>query len=178
MRVFAIDPGTYQSAYVMLDPSDNSIINKGLIKNDDLLWLINTLTEDADIGDNVVHLVVEMVASYGMAVGKEVFETCVWTGKFINAWKLPKHHQQRMYRRDVKLCLCGSMKAKDSNIRQAILDMYEPTGGGSTPQVGTKSAPGPLYGVKKDIFAALAVGITFSKFLAGEFPLTKVFGEE
>ena len=57
--------------------------------------------------------------------------------------------------------LCNSMRAKDSNIRQAILDRYPTTGGGKCPQVGTKKEPGPLYGVSKDVWAAIGVGLTY-----------------
>ena len=53
--------------------------------------------------------------------------------------------------------LCHSMKAKDGNIRQAILDLY----GGKDVALGNKKRPGPLYGVSKDIWAALAVAITY-----------------
>jgi hypothetical protein len=60
-----------------------------------------------------------------------------------------------VFRRDVKLHLCGSARAKDPNIRQALLDRFGP--------VGTKKAPGPLYGVKSHIWSALAVAVTASE---------------
>ena len=54
----------------------------------------------------------------------------------------------------------GQTKAKDSNIRQAIMDRY-----GSTREaaIGTKKNPQELYGVSKDIWAALGVAITASE---------------
>jgi len=99
-----------------------------------------------------------MVASYGMAVGKDVFETALWTGRFIEAWGGP---HTKVYRKDVKLTLCGNASAKDANIRQALIDRYPPTGGGRRPQTGTKAKPGPLYGVRRDIWQALAVAVTW-----------------
>jgi hypothetical protein len=53
--------------------------------------------------------------------------------------------------------LCNTNRATDANIRQALMDKY-----GSTQQVaiGTKKAPGPLYGFGNDERAALALAFT------------------
>jgi hypothetical protein len=56
-----------------------------------------------------------------------------------------------VFRRDVKLHLCDSPRAKDGNVRQALLDRLGPQ--------GTKKAPGPTYGVKSHEWAALAVAV-------------------
>jgi hypothetical protein len=101
-----------------------------------------------------------MIACYGMPVGATVFETCVWIGRFIEAWG---DEFTKVYRKETKMHLCQTMRAKDSNIRQAIIDRYPATGGGKKPQIGTKAQPGPLYGVSKDVWAALAVAITFAE---------------
>jgi len=101
---------------------------------------------------------IEMIASYGMPVGREVFETCVWIGRFV---EMAGGSWAPVYRREVKLALCGSPRANDANVRRAILDLFPRTGGGATPQIGTKGAPGPLYGVSRDIWAAIGVGITY-----------------
>lgn len=100
-------------------------------------------------------LAIEMIASYGMPVGREVFETCVWIGRFIEAWGGP---YTLVYRKDVKLHLCGQPRAKDSNIRQALIDRY----GGKDRAVGKKATPGPLYGVSADVWSALAIAVTFA----------------
>jgi hypothetical protein len=89
-----------------------------------------------------------MIASYGMAVGREVFETCVWIGRFAEIARQPV---QLVYRRDVKLHLCHSPRAKDANVRQALIDRLGPQ--------GTKKNPGPTYGMKSHLWAALAVGV-------------------
>ena len=74
-----------------------------------------------------------MIASYGMAVGKEVFDTCIWIGRFIELEKLQNIDAEYIYRKDEKINLCNSMKAKDSNIRQALIDRFG--------EVGTKKNP-------------------------------------
>jgi hypothetical protein len=51
------------------------------------------------------------------------------------------------------------MKAKDANIRQALIDIY----GGNDKAIGNKKTPGPLYGIKGDLWAALAVAVTFGR---------------
>jgi len=146
--ILAIDPGTTQSAYVVYE--QGRLVDFGIKENSELL----TYLEDGIYSHMCDKLYIEMVASYGMAVGKTVFETCVWIGRFIEKWN---HDWEFVYRKDVKMHLCGQTKAKDSNIRQAIMDLY---GSERKIALGTKDKPGPLHGVSKDVWAALGVAIT------------------
>lgn len=142
--ILALDPGTTETALVVLHEGRIALHDKQ--PNDwvlGFLWGYRSLPRPT--------LAVEMIASYGMPVGKEVFETCVWIGRFVQAWQPGEFAY--VYRRDVKLHLCGSPKAKDPNVRQALLDLYGPQ--------GTKKAPGPTYGLKADEWAALAVAETY-----------------
>jgi hypothetical protein len=150
--ILAIDPGTTQSGWVLYD--GERVHSSGVHENNELLEWLKT---DKDL--HLVDLAIEMIASYGMAVGREVFETCVWIGRFQQAWHAPQN-VRLVYRRDVKLHLCGSPRAKDPNVRQALIDLFPRTGGGATPQVGTKSNPGPLYGVSSHAWPALGVAVT------------------
>ncbi len=147
-RILAIDPGTTQSGWVVFDGS--RVLESGVSPNREMLLKVRHCGGP---------LAIEMIASYGMAVGREVFETCVWIGRMVEAFRDPEA-VKLVYRRDVKLHLCGTAKAKDANIRQAILDLFPRTGGGKTPQIGTKSEPGPLYGVSSHAWAALGVALT------------------
>jgi len=145
--VMAIDPGSTQSAWIVL--KDGVPRRFGIEANEDVLRLLGRAHE------SVHAVVIETIESYGMAVGRDVFETVWWAGRFYEAAQpLPVH---RLPRRDVKLYLCQSSRAKDANVRQALLDRF---GGGKAK--GTKAAPGPLYGVSKDVWAALAVAVTWA----------------
>ena len=91
------------------------------------------LQNNKECGFNCVgDIVIEMIASYGMPVGKEVFETCVWIGKFAEASGMKENY---IYRKDEKMNLCHSMKAKDSNIRQALIDRFGVVGTKKKPRV-------------------------------------------
>ena len=77
-------------------------------------------------------MVIEMIASYGMPVGKEVFDTCVWIGRFAEASGMPTNY---IYRKDEKMNICHSKRAKDSNIRQALIDRFGVVGTKKNPRV-------------------------------------------
>lgn len=139
--ILAIDPGTTQSGWVLL--SGARVVECGVDSNADVLRMVQESTAN--------RLAIEMIASYGMAVGREVFATCVWVGRFQQAWRDPEA-VRLVYRQEVKLGLCHSPRAKDANIRQALIDLLGPQ--------GTKKAPGPTYGVSSHAWSALAVAVT------------------
>lgn len=149
MRILAIDPGNMETGYAILQLPEFQLIEFGKTENNALLGRFKAPL-------NVDAVAIEMVASYGMAVGREVFETCVWIGRFTQA--LQGENINYIYRREEKLALCHDSKAKDSNIRQALIDRYakHDLKNGK----GTKANPDVFYGVSKDVWQAIAVGVT------------------
>jgi len=146
MRVLAIDPGPTESAYVLLN--DEGVPSQWeKVPNDDLRALLSP-SPWAQL------LAVEMVASYGMPVGAEVFQTVLWIGRFIERWGGP---YKLVYRKDVTMHLCNNRAAKDANVRAALIDRYGP---GKDVSIGKKANPGPLYGLTGDCWSALAVAVT------------------
>jgi hypothetical protein len=148
MRILAIDPGTEQSGWVIFDTDTQRPRRFGTSSNGELLEMVEV--EAGGFGFVDV-LAIEMVASYGMAVGRDVFETVRWIGRFQQAWFAPED-VVLVYRQDVKLHLCNSARAKDGNVRQALVDRLGPQ--------GKKKEPGPLYGVSGHMWSALAVAVT------------------
>lgn len=153
--ILAIDPGNIESAYCLIEKDTYKPIEFGKVSNGYLIDYINSLDEN-----KVNALAIEMVASYGMPVGKEVFETCVWIGRFIEEFiNYIKPNYKYIYRKEVTTNLCNSVRAKDSNVRQALIDKF------ATHDLkngkGTKKNPDWFYGFKADIWSAYAVGVTY-----------------
>ena len=172
----AIDPANIESGWVLMDAVTYEPLAFGKDMNERLLHLI--YTGDFYGKNDLVNVepsdeclvAIEMVASYGMPVGREVFETCVWIGRFTEACRNIRHGYSRLYcdpeyiyRKDVKMNLCGAMQAKDSNIRQALIDRFANTTSGK----GTKTDPDWFYGFSADMWAAYAVGTTYIDALKG-----------
>ena len=145
--ILAIDPGNVKSAYAILDKQLKPV-EFGIESNTIMLNVVRNAKCE--------HLAVEMVASYGMPVGESVFETVFWIGRFWEQGYANSNiaYIKKIYRKDVKMNLCSSMRAKDGNIRQALIDRFG--------VVGTKANKGWFYGVSKDVWSAIAVGVTYA----------------
>lgn len=144
--ILGIDPGTTESGWVIYDPRSETIHESGISPNEHVL--------DQIIGFMPDHgwIAIENIeSSRGMPVGADTFSTVRWIGRF-QQWAIEPDAVILVPRLDVKVHICGSAKAKDSNIRQALIDKLGPP--------GTKQSPGATYGVTKHAWAALAVAVT------------------
>lgn len=148
MKILAIDAGNTYSGVAIVELPEFRLVWFDKLPNEEIYGSIKNYKID--------EVALEMVACYGMPVGRDVFETCVWIGRFIEQLKDQKI--SFVYRKDEKMCLCGSLKAKDSNIRQALINRYAKhdfkTG------KGTKKNPDVFYGVANDVWQAIAVAVT------------------
>ncbi len=160
--IMAIDPGNKESAFVLMDDITLRPIRSAKVPNGDVLAQIKAFRKA--ITKPVV--VIENVASYGMAVGRDVFETCVWIGRFCQMAILCGLVVEYIYRRDVKLNLCMNSRAKDGNIRRALIDrfaLHDMKNG-----KGSKKRPDWFYGFAADQWQAYAAGVTFIDLREGE----------
>lgn len=139
VAILALDPGPLETGYCRFFAG--RVVESGTLDNREMRRMVRSRQAE--------YLALEMIASYGMPVGRDVFETCLWIGRFIEVHG-GKH--ELVYRKDVKMHLCGTPRAKDANIRQALIDLIGPP--------GKKASPGPTYGVKGHAWAALAVAVT------------------
>lgn len=145
MRITAIDPGPTESAFITLDNLNPiHIIDYGIIANFEVLEMVKTIQQD-------MVYVVEDIQCMGMPVGKSVFETVKFIGRLQEAAEQIHMPMFFIYRNKIKLYFCGTTRAKDSNIRQVLIDRFG--------EQGTKLNPGRLYGIKKDIWSALAIAV-------------------
>jgi hypothetical protein len=143
-RILAIDPGPTRSAWLILEDGMPLWPAYDIEDNDSVLAAVRTGLWFPDV------LVIEEVRSYGMPVGREVFDTVRWTGRFQEASPIPVAW---LGRKEIVVHLCGSPRAKDPNVRQALLDRF----GGK----GTKADKGPLFGIAADLWSALAIAVTW-----------------
>lgn len=137
MRILGIDPSNTQHAWAMLD--NGQLVGRGRDLSECTQWWT------ADV------VVIEMIASYGMAVGAHTFDTCVEIGGLMHRFAMENKLTRRITRVETKRIVCRSVKASDSNVRAAIIDRF---GGPASIKKG-----GPLHGVAKDTWAAIAVAL-------------------
>lgn len=143
--ILAIDPGPEESAYLrMTRDGYPSAICFGKQSNDVVTGILKGAWLDKH--DTVV---IEEIQNQGMPAGRTTMQTAMWVGRFTQVAHDIGLPVALVGRRDIKLHWCGNMRAKDANVRQALLDHYGPQ--------GTKKNPGVTYGIKKDIWSALAI---------------------
>ena len=159
-KILAIDPGEVESAWVEYLPEIQQIVSHGKTTNEGVMNVL-IRSEPSDFA-------IEMVQCFGMPVGRETFETCLWIGRFL--WEFERFEYKginpspvktaKIFRKTVCGHICNNACAKDSNIRQALIDRF---GGSKEKAIGFKKSPGPLYKMCEDARSALAVAITYAE---------------
>lgn len=152
-KLLAIDPGNMESGAVIIDTETLRPIGSAKMENEQLEAFMICRTDQYD------EAIIEMVASYGMPVGETVFETCVAIGRFEQILDANDIDHARMYRREVKRQLCGTVTAKDANVTAALVDKFAP--GEPNRGKGTKASPGWFYGFRADIWQAYALAVAY-----------------
>lgn len=147
MTVFAIDPGSSQSGVVTWD--GGRVLYAGVLSNHEVLNEIQMTCRSVDV------LAIEEVGHFGtgMPAGKDVFRTVRWAGRFEQCWAERRGEESVQYvlRPTIKTHLCGTPRAKDANVGQALRDRIGPK--------GTQKNKGPLYGVTSHAIQALALAV-------------------
>jgi hypothetical protein len=141
--MIGIDPGSKESAIceLLVSSGNKAVFQTMKIPNEELLIILPKYQDQV--------MAIEIMQSMGMTVGAEVFVTCEFIGKFSLVHGDPII---RLTRTDMKMHLCGNVRAKDANIRAALIERFG--------NPGVKKAPGRTYGISKDQWSALAIAVT------------------
>ena len=142
-QIVGIDPGPDNSAAVVLD-EDGRVC--------ELLEFTNEEMVDAILVQDGWNVAIEDFVPYGKSLSHESMATKRWMGIF---WYLSG--AVLIPRPDIKEHLCDTRTAKDADVRDALIHRY---GANRKGAIGTLKTPGPLYGVKGHLWAALAVAVT------------------
>jgi hypothetical protein len=151
--ILGIDPGPKEHAFVWWDCEEDRVVGLHTFSS----FIHFTAREKENVLCKVRTVACEWIESYGMAVGQEVFRTVAGIGWLAGTIGT---EVRLVPRKSVKMHLCNSLRAKDGNIRQALIDRFGPQ--------GTKKAPGPLFGVTSHYLAALAVAVYAAETKAAE----------
>ena len=146
-KILAIDPGPVMSAFVLWDSEKHDFfgMRMGLMDNEEWLDLgfIANLLQEVDL------CIIEMIQSYGMGVGRTTFITCTIVGR-IQLLCEDNNTPWKMYGRPT---IAGQIGGKgDTKIRASLRMRY-----------GDAKKGEKLEGVKKDIWAALALAVAWEE---------------
>jgi hypothetical protein len=139
MRILAIDPGPAESAFVCWDTEKHDFYGERMGLN---VWAVPSPWHRAAL------VAIEFPQSYGMNVGLSVFATCYEAGRIAEAVGLVA--PVRLYGRpSIKGQIGGR---KDSEINASLRMRH-----------GDAKKGCKLEGVKKDIWAALALAVALDE---------------
>lgn len=113
--IIGIDPGNELTAFALIE-NDYSIIKADKVPNEEFLTSLGSLASEVDC------VAIESIQSYGMAVGRSVFETCYMIGRIIQTARYNCLHYELYPRPKIARSLVGTQsKVNDAAVRQALL---------------------------------------------------------
>lgn len=144
MRVLGVDPGTRESHIVSYLSSTGRVEFSWSGTNEKAKVIVRGWAAEG------AQVAIESMDARGMRLGQETLDTLIWIGRFQEA-----SGGVLVRRSEVKLHLCGTMKADDAAIRLVLCDRLG--------KPGTKKNPGPTFGCAGHLWQALAVAVTYAE---------------
>jgi hypothetical protein len=148
--ILGLDPGPEKSGLVLYDHASRAIHGAWVGPNPRVRSYLRSYR-----GDIEDLLVVEELRARGQPCYQQVLETAIELGRAVECWQ---GRVERISRDEVKRHLLGTSRGSDANVRAALVDRW----GGKSQAIGTRRAPGPLYGVAGDAWAALGVAVVWA----------------
>lgn len=111
-EVLGVDPGPAESAFAVVTDAQQ-VLHAEKVGNDSLIDRIRK--------DPPAHVAIESIQSYGMAVGRSVFDTCFFIGEIIRTCKDAGIPFTLYPRPEYTRRICGVGKVNDAVLRQALL---------------------------------------------------------
>jgi hypothetical protein len=120
MLILGVDPGPAESAYALIGQEMSGSISdpfriheSAKVENRYLLGRLSVLRPS--------HVALESIQSYGMAVGRSVFDTCFTIGRILQVCDDHKIPCTLYPRPEYTRRICGVGKVNDSILRQSLL---------------------------------------------------------
>lgn len=132
--ILGIDPGTTETAYCLID-KEYQVMDAGKVENEKFIKMFSAHELEHPVHN--ADLAVESIQSYGMPVGREVFETAYMIGRIIQKARDGGISYTLYPRPEYAKAICGTQKISDSILRQALLLRF-----------GDDKKGGPLFQLK------------------------------
>lgn len=171
--ILGIDPGSEKTGLCIFRPASYRVEDPCILPNSEVLrYLSMKLTEKRPKTVQVRWVVQELISSYGFSVGRSVFETVRWNGRFTqHLCSIAENNPELRFsvlgvpRFRIKQVVCNSKaKRNDASVIDALKrkfyarhrvpkEFYKP---------GRRGC-GPLKEVKGDAWQALAAAVAFAE---------------
>jgi hypothetical protein len=110
--ILGIDPGPAESAFALVT-DDQRVLQADKVENESLIERLRQAPP--------AHVAIESIQSYGMAVGRSVFDTCFFIGELVRTCKDAGIPYTLVPRPEYTRRICGVGKVNDAVLRQALL---------------------------------------------------------
>lgn len=151
MTILAIDPGSKESAVLMLQ--DDEVSDPVIWSNEAVLGVVQDLYQDYGPDTEVV---IETIEPWGGFVGPPALETMYWVGRFEEAARpLPV----TLLHRSKVLPALGVPKLPKGKAQSVVRTMLIERWGGGNPV----RRDHPLHGIREDLWSALALAVAYQE---------------
>lgn len=172
-KFLVVDPGSEKSGYVLIDfrilGKKINILEFGKVPNDEIRKIVDNKEYD--------YFVIEGIQSYSSKFANTIIRTTLFVGAMLERVSInnPPAIRKEFSPKTIRALVAKDAQANDSMVREAVISTFAGILDISSDEmIGTKANPGPLYGVKADVWQALGGAIAMAKYLLYEEVAIKV----